>query len=104
MSAVALILGLSASASGQTTDQPAQIVSLCEILEDPKAYDGKKVELRGKISSEFRRFFSVYDESYSSKETNGVWLMFGGDADRPTSSTVNDVGRKGSMSLSGAVS
>jgi len=78
---------------GQTPPSEApQIVSLCEILKDPKAFDGRTVQFRGAISSEFEDF-TVYDASCPSHYGSDVWLMFGGDVDCPTPSTANDVGR-----------
>jgi hypothetical protein len=69
-----------------------RIVSLCDILKDPKAYDGQNVQFRGQVVSEFEDF-SVYDPSCVAPYGSGVWLMFGGYVNCPTPSTVNDVGR-----------
>jgi len=93
-SVLAIFAWLSVSSTGQAQTPPAvpQEVSLCEILKDPKAYDGKNVQFRGKVVSEFEDF-SVYDTSCVPSYGFGVWLMFGGDVDCPTPSTVNDVGR-----------
>jgi hypothetical protein len=74
------------------SSETPQIISLCEILKDPKAFEGKNVRFRGNISAEFEDF-SVYDPSCPNPYGSGIWLMFGGDVDCPTPSTVNDVGR-----------
>jgi hypothetical protein len=62
-------------------------VSLCDLLKDPKAYDGKQIQIRGKINLEFENF-SIYDVDCNTWP--GVWLLYGGDVSTPTKSTVND--------------
>jgi hypothetical protein len=85
---------LSASGAKAQVSSPSspQVVSLCDILKDPKAYDHRNVQFRGDIISEFEDF-TVYDSACPGKWGSGVWLMFGGDIDCPTPSTVNDRGR-----------
>jgi hypothetical protein len=80
-----------AKAQGSSPSLP-QVVSLCDILKDPKAYDHRNVQFRGYITSEFEDF-TVDDSACPAKWGSGVWLMFGGDVDCPTPSTVNDIGR-----------
>jgi hypothetical protein len=78
---------------GQTpSSETPQIISLCEIQKDPKAFDGRNVQFRGEISSEFEDF-TVHDPSCPDHYGSWIWLMFGGDVDCPTPSTWNDVGR-----------
>jgi hypothetical protein len=78
-------LALPSFASAQSL--PPVSVSLCELLKDPKAYDGKQVQVRGKISLEFEEF-SIYD--LRCNQSPDVWLMFGGDVATPIMSMWGD--------------
>ncbi len=77
------------STTNASTTAPVS-VSLCDLLETPRAYNGKQVQIRGKINLEFEDF-SIYDASCNTWP--GIWLMFGGDVSTPTKSTVNDNSR-----------
>lgn len=83
---------LPASASGQTPPPQSQVVSLCDLLKDPKAFSGKNVQIRGTVISEFEDF-TVNVGSCALANATDIWLMFGGDVDCPTPSTWNDVNR-----------
>jgi hypothetical protein len=83
---------LPASAFGQTPPSQPQVVSLCDLLKDPKAFSGTNIQIRGTIISEFE-IFNIGDDSCSRSNRPGIWLMFGGDVDCPTPSTWNDVNR-----------
>ena len=63
------------------------LVALCDLLKNPKTYDGKRIEIRGKICLDMEDF-TIYDPSCNTWP--GLWLMFGGDVSTPTKSTVND--------------
>jgi hypothetical protein len=83
---------LPASAFGQIPPPRPQVVSLCDLLKDPKAFSGKNIQIRGTIDSKFE-IFNIYDDSCAPSGSLGIWLMFGGDVDCPTPSTWNDVNR-----------
>ena len=83
---------LPASAFGQTALPQPQVVSLCDLLKDPKAFSGKNLQIRGTVISEFE-VFTVDVGSCALANAPGIWLMFGGDVDCPTPSTWNDVYR-----------
>jgi hypothetical protein len=70
---------------------PPTVVSLCDLLRNPKAYDGKQIQIRGKISLDMEDF-TIFDTSCNTWP--GIWLMFGGDVPTPTKSTVNDNARQ----------
>src|SRR5260370_19464327 len=81
-------LALPRFASAQTL--PPVSVSLCELLKDQKTYDGRQVQVRGKINLEFEDF-SIYDVRCN--QSPDVWLMFGGDVATPTTSMWGDTKR-----------
>jgi hypothetical protein len=70
---------------------PTASVAQCDLLKNPKAYDGKRIEIRGKISLDMEDF-TIYDPSCNTWP--GLWLMFGGDVSTPTKSTMNDNDRQ----------
>ena len=81
-------VGLPIVVSAQSQPPPATAsVALCDLLKNPKTYDGKRIEIRGKISLDMEDF-TIYDPSCNTWP--GLWLMFGGDVSTPTKSTVND--------------
>jgi hypothetical protein len=65
-------------------------VSLCEILKTPQGYNGKEIQIRGKINLEFEDF-SIYD--LRCNQSPDVWLMFGGDVATPIMSMWGDTKR-----------
>ena len=67
-----------------------QVVSICDLVKDPKPFDRKQIQIRGRINLEFEDF-EIYDSACS--EGIGIWLAFGGDVSTPTMSTVNDTNR-----------
>jgi hypothetical protein len=79
-------------AFGQTSPGQPQTVSVCDLLQDPKAYSGRNIQIRGTVISEFE-VFTVDVGSCALANAPGIWLMFGGDVDCPTPSTWNDVYR-----------
>jgi hypothetical protein len=83
-----IVLSLPTVSACQTiTPSAPASASLCDLLKSPKVYDGKQIQIRGKINLEFEDF-SIYDTSCNTWP--GIWLMFGGDVSTPTKSTVND--------------
>jgi hypothetical protein len=88
-----LCAALSLACVMQAQSVPSQApprVSLCDILKDPKSFDGKLIQFRARTNLEFEDF-SAYDVKCNTWP--GIWLMFGGDVDSLTTSTVKDVGR-----------
>jgi hypothetical protein len=65
-------------------------VSLCDLLKEPKTYDGKQIRVRGRINLEFEDF-SIYDMKCN--YSPDVWLMFGGDVATPIMSMWGDTKR-----------
>jgi hypothetical protein len=86
---LSLLIPVFTAAQTAPTTAPVS-VSLCELLKTPQAYNGKQIQIRGKINLEFEDF-SVYDATCNTWP--GIWLMFGGDVPTPTKSTVNDNSR-----------
>jgi hypothetical protein len=72
--------------------QTAIPVTPCDLVTSPQKYAGKVVEVRGSISLSFENFSLAHPEC--ADKDPGVWLMYGGDEDTPTTSTVNDHDRK----------
>lgn len=88
---ILLILLFPAFTPAQSTPTAVPIsVSLCDLLKTPQVYNGKQIQIHGKINLEFEDF-SIYDSSCNTWP--GIWLMFGGDVSTPTKSTVNDNSR-----------
>jgi len=104
----ALVLGISVLlinlSSGQSYTQSvlqestSGEVPLCDVLEQPEAFDKQHVKIRGIVRLEFENF-TVH--SRSCRAAKGVWVMFGGDVATPTPSTWNDRVRKPGSVLSG---
>jgi hypothetical protein len=85
-------LALPTVVSAQSPSPAAPVsVALCDLLKNPKTYDGRRIEIRGKISLDMEDF-TIYDPSCNTWP--GLWLMFGGDVSTPTKSTVNDNDRR----------
>jgi len=76
---------------GRAQSTAPVVVRFCDLLKDPKAYDGKQIQIRGKISLDMEDF-TIFDTSCNTWP--GVCLMFGGDVSTPTKSTVNDNDRR----------
>jgi len=67
--------------SDRTSPAPLN-VEVCELISHPQNYDGHIVRVRGLIVFEFEAFVlssSACGINFSSSETKGVWLTFGGD-------------------------
>lgn len=104
-----LILLLAATSLGragapQTNQEkwPIQDVDFCDLVHNPKSYDGQFLRIRGNVSLEFEDF-SIYQPGCSlgpdpkGKYLAGVWLTFGGDEDEATTYCCgNPVRKKGS--------
>ncbi len=64
-------------------------VDYCELVHNPKAYDGQFVRVRGHVSLDFEDF-SIYEPGCSlgpnseGKYLAGIWLTFGGDENEAT--------------------
>ena len=63
---------------------------LCDLLKDPKPYEGKRVQVHRKINLEFEDF-TIYDMQCN--HSPDIWLMFGGDVATPTMSMWGDTKR-----------
>ncbi|MGA8222040.1 MAG: hypothetical protein WB780_10340 [Candidatus Acidiferrales bacterium] len=66
-------------------------VSLCDVANDPKSFDGQMIRVRGSMSVGFEDF-SLY--SRDCKDVRNIWVAFGGDVAGVVASTVNDSFRK----------
>jgi len=56
-----------------------QSVSLCDLTQNPKSYNGQWITVHAGVSMEFEDF-SLYDPACKERPTD-VWLTFGGDQD-----------------------
>lgn len=71
--------------------ESAPEVPFCELANNPKAFDGKTIRVRGILSVRFEDF-SLF--SRDCKVSEGPWLAFGGDVPGVVASTANDNFRK----------
>jgi hypothetical protein len=85
-----LLITLSSPGFISAQSHSAVSVPLCDLLKNPKTYDGKPIQVRGRINLEFEDF-TIYDMhcNYSPD----VWLMFGGDVATPIASMWGDTKR-----------
>jgi hypothetical protein len=74
-------------ARAQTTPRE---VSFCDLVKDPKSFDGKTIRVRGTLSVYFEDFSLVSKDCKTQQE---IWLAFGGDVPGLVPSTVNDNSR-----------
>ena len=74
-------------------------VSVCELKNNPDAYNHKLIQVEGTVSHEF--------EDFSLKDTacpdfkNTTWLMYGGDAPDDVTYCCNGTGNKGHVNVDG---
>jgi hypothetical protein len=81
-------MALPGATSAQSS--PPVSVSLCELLKNPKTYQGKEIQVRGKVNLEFEDF-TIYD--LKCNNFADIWLMLGGDAATPIMSMWGDTKR-----------
>jgi hypothetical protein len=74
----------------------------CELVRNPKAFDGKLIRVRGTLNVHFEDFSLGFGNCGSEQ---GIWLAFGGDVPGIVTSTVNDTVRKpgSDIELNGAL-
>ena len=72
-------------------------VSLCELLKNPKAFDRKDIQVRGRVNLEFEDF-TIYD--LKCNNYTDVWLMLGGDVATPIMSMWGDTERTPGRNIS----
>jgi hypothetical protein len=82
------ILGCAASACAQAVPEVPQKVSVCELLENRKAWDHKLVQVSGIASHDFEDSGFFSDECKS--RYDGLWMAYGGTKTTRTTSTVNE--------------
>ena len=71
-------------------------VDVCELASDPKAFDGKTIEVRGALNVFFEDFTLAHPDC---AKDQGIWLAFGGDVPGLVTSMVNDNFRKPGVDL-----
>ncbi len=69
---------LACTCFAQSTSPPPS-VSLCDLTQNPRSYNGQWITVHASVSMEFEDF-SLYDPACKDDLT-GVWLTFGGDQD-----------------------
>lgn len=67
-----------ASAAQPETGSVPHAVTLCELVQNPRMFDGRWVAVHAGIEMEFEDF-SLYDGACNVEQRPGVWLTFGGD-------------------------
>ncbi|MCX6617842.1 MAG: hypothetical protein NTZ98_17315 [Acidobacteria bacterium] len=88
--ALVIVLGLSLKMC-RAEDVPIG-VSVCQLQENPVAFDKTLVRVRGQISIAFEDFSLTAGTCKSSGA--GIWLEFGGDVEAPTIYCCGDHSRK----------
>jgi len=71
-------------------------VDVCELAGNPKAFDGRAVEVRGALDVDFEDFTLAHP---GCAEEQQIWLAFGGDVPGVVPSTVNDNFRTAGVDL-----
>src|SRR5262245_38512397 len=72
---IAAIVTLNLRASAPTQAEDVAVISLCQLISDPPAYNHKLIQVTGHISRGFEDF-TISDESCENGNT--VWLELGG--------------------------
>jgi len=71
-------------------------VAFCDLANNPKAFDGKTIRVRGTLSVYFEDF-SLFSKDCTTEQV--PWLAFGGDLPGIVTSTVNDNERQAGIDL-----
>jgi len=97
LSALCLLAAMVLTTIASAQSPPPASVPLCELLKNPKTYDGKEIQVRGKVNLEFEDF-TIYD--LKCNNFADIWLMLGGDAATPIMSMWGDTNRAPGKNLS----
>jgi hypothetical protein len=57
-------------------------VAFCDLVSNPRAFDGQWIQVRGEVSLAFEHF-SLREQGCEKPLTKNVWLMYGGDEETP---------------------
>jgi hypothetical protein len=82
---VLIALVLAAGLIWMRQSQP--LLSACDLVQNPRAFDRKTIDVRGALSVHFEDFTLEMPHCTASR---GVWLAFGGDVPGIVASTAND--------------
>ena len=71
---------------------PPPAVSFCDLLSNPKAFDGQWIQVHGRISLAFEDF-TLWEQGCDRPLARSVWLEYGGDEETPTKFCCGDHSR-----------
>jgi len=87
-----VLLAATALASAGVPATPPPALSFCDLLSNPKAFDGQWIQVRGRISLGFEDF-TLWEQSCDKPLARSVWLEYGGDEEPPTKFCCGDHSR-----------
>jgi hypothetical protein len=71
---------------------PPPTVSFCDLLSNPKAFDGQWIQVRGHVSLAFEDF-TLWEPGCDKPLARSIWLEYGGDEETPTKFCCGDHSR-----------
>ena len=90
-SCIALMVSTTAARAGVPATPPPA-VSFCDLLSNPKAFDGQWIQVHGRISLAFEDF-TLWEQGCDRPLARSVWLEYGGDEETPTKFCCGDHSR-----------
>lgn len=92
LTSLIVFVAATACAASGVPATPPPTVAFCDLLSNPKAFDGQWIQVHGRISLAFEDF-TVWELGCDKPLTRSVWLEYGGDEETPTKFCCGDHSR-----------
>jgi hypothetical protein len=94
-----VVMAAAAFAQASVPSTPPATVAFCDLLANPRVFDGQWIQVHGRISLAFEDF-TLWEPGCDKPLARSIWLEYGGDEETPTKYCCGDHSRSKGKDIS----